>query len=215
MEGEERTFRRPPIDRIGTVRWILTVPEIGFSTYRLGHAILSKSLNRRTLSWRLKVALLVVFVLVLPVAMGLLYLETYVLMYYGSARLGVVYHLDTHGFVLAGLSLCSMVVLLHQGFLRALNRRILRAYYDLIPSIERRQEFVVADEALLIAASDLELVVPWARVNGFRRIKNHWVLTSDRAGVFCIPQPVLDSVPERDALVDFIREKVGRIGADA
>ncbi|WP_147021653.1 hypothetical protein [Microvirga aerophila] len=195
-------------NEVGTIHWVLPLPGIGYETYRLNRSILSKMLVRQTLSWRLKTVLLMVCLFVLPVSMGLIYLQTYVFMYAGSARIGAAFHLGTHGFVMAGLGCFATLYGLLYAYYRAHNQRIQHVLFGMLSSEEPARELIVGDWGLLAATPTSELLTLWEKASAFRRIGSHWVLMAKPASVFCIPDSALNAYPSRDALIAFIMDKV-------
>jgi hypothetical protein len=196
------------VDEVGMIHWILPLPNITYETYRLNRSILSGMLVRQTLPWRLKAFLLMFCLLVLPVSIGLIYLQTYVFMYAGSARIGAAFHLGTYGFVIASLGCFASFYGLLYAYYRAHNRRVQQVLFGMLTSEEPARELIVGDRGILAASPVSELLTPWEKASTFRRIGSHWILMAKPASVFCIPEAALNSYPDSDALIAFIKDKV-------
>lgn len=193
-----------PVGKPGEVYWKLDVPGIPYDAYAFSQALIFKPLMH---GWNGKTFLILLLVGI-AIGAGAVFLELSVTVFYEIGRYDYSGYGDGVDLVISHY-LAAIAALLGFYFVSRSHRAALfRKFYQAAGVGTQDMTLSIGDNGVLIVADNVRHFIPWERVS--QVAENGWGFFLLTRSCYCltVPASTLERVPDREALLSFIRGKV-------
>jgi hypothetical protein len=193
-------------DEIGIIHYSLAIPALDLAGYAAIQREILGTMSRKPL-WKRLTNGLVPSILV-GVALGFLIgpNDWSIGLYIGEDSDGWFFDgIDMLIFVLGLMLLTLAAVALMGAVYRA---RFLRHLHVASGEMLGAHVLRFGDDGILWRNGSRVIVTPWSHITGLRPGKEQLLIVADRVSLFWVQEEVLAALPDRDALIAFIRSKM-------